>query len=236
MMLLLMLIIGCYYLGIIHPATLTDDAERLFVCASNSTCGAACQLYSSQHRQNYSHGWAVRHHSLGQHYNRFNCKVAIEIGIARAELSKYLLDNVGSIREYYALDPFLGGYDKTDAMSEILLQHNASDVWSQSILNNLREFGCRFRLFHGFSADAAKFINNASVDCIFIDGDHTYGGVKLDINLFFSKLAINGYMIFDDYSWQFPGVIKAVDELVYIHKIPLMKINKHNNYYFQKTK
>ena len=47
--------------------------------------------------------WNRRHQSLGEHYRRFNCSTAIEIGIARAELSTYLLSSIPNIVEYHAV-------------------------------------------------------------------------------------------------------------------------------------
>ena len=41
-------------------------------------------------------------------------------------------------------------------------------------------------------------------------------------------------MIFDDYSWQYMGLVKAVDNFVDTNHIPLTKINAHNNYYLVK--
>jgi len=60
-------------------------------------------------------------------------------------------------------------------------------------------------------------IRDYSVDVLFIDGDHTYEGVKRDFELYFSKVAVGGVIIFHDatkgYS-SFPDVVKLMDELV----------------------
>lgn len=60
------------------------------------------------------------------------------------------------------------------------------------------------------SKDAAKII--MSVDIVYIDADHTYLSVKKDIQLWKdkAKLFISGH----DYWKKFPGVIKAVDEML----------------------
>lgn len=49
---------------------------------------------------------------------------------------------------------------------------------------------------------------------IFIDGDHTYQGVKKDIEALRDAVVPGGYVCFHDYSASFPGVVKAVDELI----------------------
>lgn len=63
--------------------------------------------------------------------------------------------------------------------------------------------------------------NNNSIDCIHIDGDHSYDGVKQDMNLYFNKIKNGGIIINDDYHWG--GVKKAIDEFVFN--------NKHNIIY-----
>ena len=66
------------------------------------------------------------------------------------------------------------------------------------------------------------------IDFAFLDGDHTYEGVKADIEALLPHLAANAIVVFDDYGpsrtshrWRnwvlsgvgHPGVRKAVDEL-----------------------
>jgi predicted O-methyltransferase YrrM len=66
------------------------------------------------------------------------------------------------------------------------------------------------------------------VDLVFIDGDHGYAGVKLDIEAWYDKIWSGGIIAFHDYglkmtdgSEQFPGVRKAVDEFTE-ERIPLL--------------
>ncbi len=73
--------------------------------------------------------------------------------------------------------------------------------------------------------------SNESVDCVFIDGDHSYEGAKADINTWVPKVKPGGSLLFDDYSGHFPGVIRAVDQFVDGNQLRLVQINKHNNYY-----
>jgi cephalosporin hydroxylase len=54
-----------------------------------------------------------------------------------------------------------------------------------------------------------------TIDILFIDGDHTYHGVRNDFHLYEKLLTIGSYIVFDDYyDSNCPGVKKAVDELV----------------------
>lgn len=54
------------------------------------------------------------------------------------------------------------------------------------------------------------------VDILFIDGDHTYDGVKHDYNNYKDLVQEGGYIVFDDYmDWQYsPDVKHAVDDIM----------------------
>ncbi len=55
-----------------------------------------------------------------------------------------------------------------------------------------------------------------TVDLLFIDGDHKYGGVVNDFNLYSSLVKSGGYIVFDDYNDHIysPEVRIAVDDLM----------------------
>jgi len=46
-------------------------------------------------------------------------------------------------------------------------------------------------------------------DYIYIDGDHSYGGVKLDFKLFWPRLNKNGFMVFHDATVKNWGSLKG---------------------------
>ena len=51
------------------------------------------------------------------------------------------------------------------------------------------------------------------IDFAYIDGDHTYDGVRSDCRLVMSRLTENGMVVFDDYYDDFPGIVQFIDEL-----------------------
>lgn len=67
--------------------------------------------------------------------------------------------------------------------------------------------------FRGTSIQYARQ-QNVQLRMVFIDGDHTYDGVRKDILALADRVVDNGSMCFHDYSVHFPGVVKAVDEFV----------------------
>ena len=70
-------------------------------CANETFCDSTCKMASKKIKNDYSRGWAIRHQSIGLYYRLLNCSIAVEIGIARAELSTYLLRHVPTINEYH---------------------------------------------------------------------------------------------------------------------------------------
>ena len=67
--------------------------------------------------------------------------------------------------------------------------------------------------FKGTSAQYAQRLKTP-LRMAFIDGDHTYAGVKKDVLALSDMIVENGYLCFHDYSAAFPGVVRAVDECV----------------------
>ena len=54
-----------------------------------------------------------------------------------------------------------------------------------------------------------------SYNFIFIDGDHSYEGIKADFELYSPMLEPGGYLVFDDYQREpWPDVQQFVDEVV----------------------
>jgi hypothetical protein len=51
------------------------------------------------------------------------------------------------------------------------------------------------------------------VDFVYLDGDHTYKSIKRDIKLALKILKPNGILAGHDYSNDFEGVVKAVDDM-----------------------
>jgi hypothetical protein len=63
------------------------------------------------------------------------------------------------------------------------------------------------------SIEAAKNWES-KISLLFIDGNHTYEGVKADIYAWLPHMKDDGIIFFHDYDITSPGVIKAVDEFV----------------------
>ena len=66
------------------------------------------------------------------------------------------------------------------------------------------------------SKELAKIWDKGELAMIFVDGNHSYESVKVDIELWWPHLKSDGWMLFHDYDDPTsPGVCRAVDELKY---------------------
>merc|ERR1719329_900036 len=63
-----------------------------------------------------------------------------------------------------------------------------------------------------FSDEAASWIQDSSVDIIWIDGDHSYKQALADMRAYTRKLRPGGILAGHDYSFFHDGVIRAVHE------------------------
>jgi hypothetical protein len=66
-------------------------------------------------------------------------------------------------------------------------------------------------------------------DWIYIDGDHSYEGCKLDLNISKKIVKENGYILGHDYNYKFQGVVDSVNEFVKENNYCLSVITRDKN-------
>lgn len=79
-------------------------------------------------------------------------------------------------------------------------------------LSNTKPFEQNISHKRSSSYDASFYYENNSIDILFIDGNHSYDGVKSDIENYIKKIKKNGIISGHDYSSKWPGVVRAVNE------------------------
>lgn len=82
----------------------------------------------------------------------------------------------------------------------------------------------KVRFLRGYSDACAKEVNDASLDLVFIDADHSEEWVRRDLEAWMPKLKAGGVMAGHDYgSRHFPGVKNAVDRYFSIAGLAVRK-------------
>ena len=145
-------------------------------------------------------------------------RIGAEIGAFKGATSKYLLENLKNLEFLICVDPWIKYPDFEKVIYNKKLQKTdfENDIYKK-FLKNIENNKDRAIVYRMFSSEAAKYINNNSLDFIFIDGNHSYEYVKEDIELWYPKVKIGGLVSGHDY-WQDPnkfpgfGVDKAVNE------------------------
>jgi len=140
----------------------------------------------------------------------------LEVGVFRGMTLTQIVDNTNMI---------VTGVDRWKVVSkEIYDDHNVNThdlpyfyYWLQT------HYGNRCRLIRDSSDEAAKRFKSVGekFDVIFIDGDHTYEGVRKDLALYWPLLKDKG--IFSGHDYQIASVKKAVDEFAKKHGLRIQQ-------------
>lgn len=131
--------------------------------------------------------------------------VIVELGSFCGK-SSYILANIAKYKrgELYCVDVFIPNFDGIATPPEVAMKSLSEHV--------LIPFYDHTKLIADFTANAGKWFSG-EVDFLFIDADHSYDGVKQDLEEWLPKLKNGGYVAFHDYfNNAFPGVKQAVDE------------------------
>uniref|UniRef100_A0A6C0LX61 Methyltransferase n=1 Tax=viral metagenome TaxID=1070528 RepID=A0A6C0LX61_9ZZZZ len=101
-----------------------------------------------------------------------------------------------------------------------------------NLINIINHYDYKFmKLIKGFSTGVVNKFNNNSIDAIYIDGDHSYEGVKNDLDLYYPKVKKGGLILLDDYT-NILSVKKAVDD--FCNKKNIRGEIATNKFYFYK--
>ena len=108
-----------------------------------------------------------------------------------------------------AIDPWVSGYDDTDIVSNADLEY----IYNKVFLPNMSKFD-NVDIIRKTSVAAAAKVLTSSLDVVYIDAKHTYTGVQEDIAIWTPKIRKGGLLCGHDYSKEWPGVVRAVEEAI----------------------
>ncbi len=147
--------------------------------------------------------------------------VCAEVGTWRGDFAAVILDSRRP-RELHLVDPWeyrteeryqqasYGGHEQSGQQE--------MDAMHESVLARFRDQidGGQVQVKRARSLDAAASFADESLDWVYIDADHSYEGVKGDLDAYFRVVKSGGFLAGDDYghegAWFEDGVARAVDE------------------------
>lgn len=146
--------------------------------------------------------------------------VCAEIGVWKGDFSAKILD-VATPTTLHLIDPWR--FEAGDAYREALYggrlevgQTEMDSIFSHVVERFATEIQEGTVVIHrGASADVVSEFEDGTLDWVYIDGNHLYEFVRLDLELWSKKVKPGGLLAGDDYregAWWNGGVKRAVDE------------------------
>jgi uncharacterized UPF0146 family protein len=179
-------------------------------------------------------GWATFYYGVfSKVINDNNYKNVAEVGIGFGTHAKHILSNT-NIDRLYLIDPMV--YYPNDLFAiEVMKQepespgNNFNELYDL-INNELDLWKKKYIWFRKPSLEITnEEIADDSLECIFIDGDHSYNAVLNDLRFWWKKLKQGGQMLGDDY-WM-DDVSKAVHDFANEKNIEIKFYEKKNTNY-----
>lgn len=146
--------------------------------------------------------------------------VFAEIGVFQGKLCWFLLyKNDNNIKEYWAVDQWKKFEDK---------KYHKYAIWSQDSWDKWHQKVCKYMIYYNklkvvrlSSFHCSQLFKTPYFDFVYIDADHFYESVLLDIKSWYPLVKSGGYIGGHDYHWK--GVKKAVDEVFDVSNLIILE-------------
>lgn len=170
----------------------------------------------------------VRYRSqLGDLLKELNLPLIVcEVGVAEGNFAKQIMDWHTQI--LYLIDRWetVEGQKGDGGSVQEWHDDNLSQVINKmSIYDNRPE---KYIILQGDSEEMAQHIPDNSLSLAYIDCDHSYEGVKGDIEAFYPKVITGGVMTFHDYESPAYGVKQAVEEFCTANNLQIVLIPENH--------
>jgi len=138
-----------------------------------------------------------KRNDIGYLLEELNFTHGVEVGVQRGRFSAiHVLPHWKSCQSYKLVDLWANQENYVDSA-------NVADNMQEQIFRGakarLAKFGNITEFFRMSSLEAAKLIENVSLDFVYVDARHDYCGVKEDILLYWPKLRPGGIMAGHDF-------------------------------------
>lgn len=124
--------------------------------------------------------------------------IGAEVGVWQGKMSECLLRGLPNLRTLHLVDrwapPEDGDSYKGSGSLIALKPQEEHTAALHATHRRLKPYKGRVSYLVGDSAGMAKFVDDDSLDFVFIDGDHSYAGVTRDIRAWLPKVKAGGLM------------------------------------------
>jgi hypothetical protein len=147
--------------------------------------------------------------------NENNYKKVLEVGCAYGFHTKQVISNT-DIESYTMVDPYVPYSNDvfSDSVQNVYRDGSETmtnfDQFLNIVMEEISDYKEKITHIRKPSIEAAKEVEDGSLDGIFVDGDHSYSAVKEDLQAWWPKLQVGGTLCGDDY-WM-ADVARAVHE------------------------
>ena len=129
-------------------------------------------------------------------------RTVCEIGVYKGDLAMTVLSRNSALEEYVLIDP----WRNLEAWNKPANKPQADfDAMFHACMRRLAAYEDKLTVLRGTTQEVIKELPDASLDAVFIDGDHTLRGITLDLGLAFPKVKPFGLIGLDDFTkniWQ----------------------------------
>jgi len=163
------------------------------------------------------YSWVVKKFPNGSRF--------VEVGALLGQSTAFLvveMINKNKEMKINVVDTWKGTEPWTDIGEKISEHQNFIKKYGKDLYPKFEENMKKFGLFNYIwpiqmkSEEAVEMFRDKTLDFVFIDADHSYNAVRLDIDVWLPKVKVGGILAGHDYSlsadWSRKGVIKAVTE------------------------
>jgi hypothetical protein len=160
----------------------------------------------------------IRRDDLGLVLNQLSYTgEGVEVGTYRGDYSVQLLTKWTG-QKLYSVDCW---EEQNQSVYSDKVPSQEQQQNQQMTVAKLAAFGPRSQIIKGFSVEVAKTFADRSLDFAYLDANHSYEATLADIEAWGLKVRNGGLLCGDDYTADYPGVAKAVQEYARWMNLPV---------------
>jgi len=155
--------------------------------------------------------------TLAEVWNELGYKEGAEIGVRKGKFSAHICRSIPGVH-LYCIDPWM-------PYAHRKYRKERQDQYWKITVDSLAQYNCT--ILRKTSMDALKDIKDGQLDFVFIDGDHTFDYVMMDLICWSKKVRSGGMVALHDYyHFNWSGVVEAVRAYTHCHKIDPWYVTK----------